>query len=65
MIASDGTLIGGNVVNNAPSGPTPTPRESIAWTIGTSIRAMIEAAGYPRASVIGAVTAGEPAVQIV
>jgi selenide,water dikinase len=30
-----------------------------------SIRAMIEAAGYPRASIIGTVTAGEPAVQIV
>jgi selenide,water dikinase len=30
-----------------------------------SIRAMIEAAGYPRASIIGAVTAGEPAVRIV
>jgi selenide, water dikinase len=29
-----------------------------------SIRAMIEAAGYPRASIIGTVTAGEPAVQI-
>jgi selenide,water dikinase len=28
------------------------------------IRAMIEAAGYPRASVIGSVTAGEPAVRI-
>jgi selenide, water dikinase len=30
-----------------------------------SIRAMIEAAGYPRASIIGSVTSGEPAVQIV
>jgi selenide, water dikinase len=30
-----------------------------------SLRAMIEDAGYPRASIIGAVTAGEPAVQIV
>jgi selenide,water dikinase len=30
-----------------------------------AIRAMIEAAGYPRASIIGSVTAGEPAVQIV
>jgi selenide,water dikinase len=30
-----------------------------------SIRAMIEAAGYPRASIIGAVTEGEPAVRIV
>jgi selenide,water dikinase len=29
-----------------------------------SIRAMIEAAGYPRASIIGGVTAGEAAVQI-
>ena len=29
------------------------------------IRAMIEAAGYPRASIIGRVTAGEPAVEIV
>jgi selenide,water dikinase len=29
------------------------------------IRAMIEAAGYPRAGIIGTVTAGEPAVQIV
>jgi selenide,water dikinase len=30
-----------------------------------SVRAMIEAAGYPRASIIGKVTAGEPAVCIV
>jgi selenide,water dikinase len=30
-----------------------------------SIRAMIEAAGYPRASIIGSVSSGEPAVQIV
>jgi selenide, water dikinase len=30
-----------------------------------SIRAMIEAAGYPRASIIGRVTAGEPAVEII
>jgi selenide, water dikinase len=30
-----------------------------------SIRAMIEAAGYPRASIIGTVTSGGPAVQIV
>jgi selenide, water dikinase len=30
-----------------------------------AIRAMIEAAGYPRASIIGSVTAGEPTVQIV
>jgi selenide, water dikinase len=30
-----------------------------------AIRAMIEAAGYPRASIIGSVTAGEPAVQII
>ena len=30
-----------------------------------SIRAMIEAAGYPRASIIGTVVAGEPAVQVV
>ncbi len=30
-----------------------------------SLRAMIEAAGYPRASIIGSVTAGEPAVEIV
>jgi selenide, water dikinase len=30
-----------------------------------SIRAMIEAAGYPRASIIGSVAAGEPAVHIV
>jgi selenide, water dikinase len=30
-----------------------------------SIRAMIEAAGYARASIIGTVTAGEPAVRIV
>ena len=30
-----------------------------------SIRAMIEAAGYPRASIIGKVTEGEPAVEIV
>jgi selenide,water dikinase len=29
------------------------------------IRAMIEAAGYPRASIIGSVTAGEPTVRIV
>jgi len=29
------------------------------------IRAMIEAAGYPRAGIIGTVTAGEPAVEIV
>ncbi len=29
------------------------------------IRAMIEAAGYPRASIIGGVTAGEPTVRIV
>jgi selenide, water dikinase len=29
------------------------------------IRAMIEAAGYPRASIIGSVTAGEPKVRIV
>jgi selenide,water dikinase len=32
---------------------------------GESIRAMIEAAGYPRASIIGTVTTGEPAVQII
>jgi selenide,water dikinase len=30
-----------------------------------SIRAMVEAAGYPRASIIGTITAGEPVVQIV
>jgi selenide,water dikinase len=30
-----------------------------------TVRAMIEAAGYPRASIIGSVTAGEPAVQII
>jgi selenide, water dikinase len=30
-----------------------------------AIRAMIEAAGYPRASIIGSVAAGEPAVQII
>jgi selenide,water dikinase len=30
-----------------------------------SVRLMIEAAGYPRASIIGTVTAGEPAVSIV
>jgi selenide,water dikinase len=30
-----------------------------------SIRAMIEAAGYPRASIIGSVSAGEPEVRIV
>ncbi len=30
-----------------------------------SIRAMIEAAGYPRASIIGSVSAGEAAVQII
>jgi selenide, water dikinase len=30
-----------------------------------AIRAMIEAAGYPRASIIGSVTAGEPAAQII
>jgi selenide, water dikinase len=30
-----------------------------------AIRATIEAAGYPRASVVGSVTAGEPAVQII
>ena len=29
------------------------------------IRAMIEAAGYPRASIIGSVTAGEPTVRII
>jgi selenide,water dikinase len=30
-----------------------------------SVRAMIEAAGYPRASIVGTVTDGEPAVRIV
>jgi selenide,water dikinase len=30
-----------------------------------SIRAMIEASGYPRASIIGRVTVGEPTVRIV
>jgi selenide,water dikinase len=30
-----------------------------------SIRAMIEAAGYPRASIVGTVTHGEPAIRIV
>lgn len=30
-----------------------------------SIRSMIEAAGYPRASIIGSVSAGEPAVRVI
>ena len=29
-MASDGTLIGGSVISNAPAGPTPMPSESIA-----------------------------------